>query len=72
MWPTQTRFDGLIGYRHKLGNRYEFQTQLNVYNLFNRYHVLILPNFTTGWAGVKDATFDAQPRSFLWSNTVSF
>lgn len=72
MWPTQTRFDGLLAYKHKLGNRYEFMTQLNVYNMFNRYHVLILPNYTTGWSGVKDATFDAQPRSFLWSNTISF
>ncbi|MCX6951525.1 MAG: TonB-dependent receptor plug domain-containing protein [Verrucomicrobia bacterium] len=72
MWPTQARFDGLLGYRRKLSNRYEFATQLNVYNLFNRYHVLILPNYTTGWAGVKDATFDQQPRSFLWSNTISF
>ena len=71
MWPTQTRFDGLLSYRRKLG-RYEFATQLNVYNLFNRYHVLILPNATTGWAGIKDATFDQQPRSFMWSSTVFF
>jgi hypothetical protein len=72
MWPTQTRFDGVIGYTRKLGQRHVFSTQLNVGNLFNLYHVLILPNFTTGFSGVQDATFDAQPRSFVWSNTVSF
>jgi outer membrane receptor for ferric coprogen and ferric-rhodotorulic acid len=71
-WPTQTRFDALLSYRYKFSNRYEFITQVNCYNMFNRYHVLILPNYTTGWAGVKDATFDAQPRSWLWSNTISF
>lgn len=72
LWPTQARFDGLLGYRRKLGHRYEFVTQLNVNNMFNRYHVLILPNFTTGWSGIKDATFDQQPRTWLWSNTLNF
>ena len=48
--------------------------QLNVFNVFNHYHVLILPNFTTGWtaAAIKDATFDQQPRTWLWTNTISF
>ncbi|MBI5769935.1 MAG: TonB-dependent receptor plug domain-containing protein [Verrucomicrobia bacterium] len=72
MWPTQARFDGLLGYRRKIGKRYEFATQLNVANMFNRYHVLLLPNFTTGWTGVRDATFDQQPRTWVWSSTVSF
>jgi len=73
-WPTQARFDGILGYRHKLGKKLEFSAQLNVFNVFNHYHVLILPNFTTGWtaAAIKDATFDQQPRTWLWTNTVSF
>ena len=72
VWPTQTRFDGLLGYRRKFGSRYEFATQLNVANMFNRYHVLLLPNFTTGWTGVRDATFDQQPRTWVWSSTIGF
>lgn len=71
-WPTQTRFDGLIGYGHKIWGKMYFSTQLNIFNMFNRYHVMILPNFTTGWAGPLDATFDQQPRSYYWTNTVSF
>ncbi|MEY2877708.1 MAG: hypothetical protein RLZZ15_88, partial [Verrucomicrobiota bacterium] len=72
MWPTQARFDGLLGYRRKIGRRYEFATQLNIGNMFNRYHVLILPNSVTGWNGIRDATLDQQPRTWVWSSTVSF
>jgi len=71
-WPTQTRFDGILGYSRRIGKKLVFATQLNINNMFNRYHVLILPNFITGWAGVKDATFDQQPRTWIWTNTVSF
>jgi len=71
-WPTQTRFDAILAYRHRFAHRYEFTTQLNINNVFNHYHVLILPNFTTGWAGPLDATFDQQPRTYVWSSTVSF
>jgi hypothetical protein len=71
-WPTQTRFDGLIGYHRKLGHGLDFSTQLNVGNMFNQYHVLILPNAITGWSGIKDATFDQQPRTYVWSSTVAF
>ena len=73
-WPTQARFDGIFGYRRKIGKKLEFSTQVNIGNIFNHYHVLILPNFTTGWtaAAIKDATFDQQPRTWLFTNTVSF
>ena len=72
MWPTQTRFDAVLGYSRRIGKRYGFSTQLNITNVFNRYHVMILPNFTTGFSGVQDATFDAQPRTYVWSSTISF
>ncbi len=71
-WPTQVRFDGVLAYSRRFGKRYGFTTQLNVNNMFNRYHVMILPNFTTGFSGVQDATFDAQPRVYVWSSTISF
>lgn len=71
-WPTQFRFDGIFGYSRAFGRHYVFSTRLGINNMFNRYHVLILPNFTSGYAGPNDATFDQQPRSYVWSSTVSF
>lgn len=41
-------------------------------NLFNRYRVIIIPNITDGWAGPLNVTFDQQPRSFQWTNTIAF
>ena len=72
LWPTQVRFDGIIGYQRKVGKRYVFATQLNISNVFNRYHVLILPNYTSGYSGIDSATFDQQPRAYVWSNNISF
>lgn len=69
--PTQTRFDGIIGYERKLG-KLRFSTQLNVTNIFNHYHVVILPNNVSGYPGVDDATFDQLPRGYTWTNTLSF
>ncbi len=74
MWPTQTRFDGVIGYSRRIGKRYGFRTQLNIANMFNRYHVLVLPSPTAGYgpSAILDATFDQQPRTYVWSSTISF
>src|SRR5262249_6167925 len=69
--PTQTRFDAIVGYERRIG-RMKFSTQLNVTNIFNHYHVVILPNTVTGYAGVDDATFDQLPRGYAWTNTLSF
>jgi outer membrane receptor protein involved in Fe transport len=70
-YPDQRRFDLIAGYTRKFG-RLTFSTQLNVSNLFNRYRVIIVPNITGGWAGPLNATFDQQPRSFQWTNTIAF
>jgi len=70
-FPTQARFDLLLGYDKKFG-RYTLGTQLNVSNLFNRYHVIITPNAITGYAGPNNATFDAQPRMWTLSTTLGF
>jgi hypothetical protein len=40
--------------------------------MFNDYAVVILPNETTGYAGPNAATFDQQPRDYVWSTTLSF
>ena len=62
-----------IAYRRKIG-RYQFRTQVNVENLFNRYHVEIRPSTVTGYAveNALTATFVGQPRLFIWTNSVSF
>ncbi|MBI4625037.1 MAG: hypothetical protein HY736_17695 [Verrucomicrobia bacterium] len=70
-YPSQVRFD-LISGNSKRFRKITWSSQLNVANLFNRYRVVILPNSTTGWLGPLNATFDQQPRSFLWPNTLSF
>jgi outer membrane receptor for ferric coprogen and ferric-rhodotorulic acid len=64
---------GFIAYHRKIG-RYQFRTQMNVDNLFNRYKVEVRPSTVNGYA-VEDAlsaTFVGQPRLFVWTNSVSF
>lgn len=70
-WPDMFRFDGILGYSRKF-RRVTWLSQLNIANMFNRYHVVIMPNAITGYPGVDDATFDQQPRAYTWTNTFSF
>lgn len=70
-FPTQTRFDLVLGYDKKFG-RYTLGMQINVFNMFNTYNVVLTPNAITGWSGVKNAVFDAQPRMWTLSTTLGF
>ncbi|MBL9207202.1 MAG: TonB-dependent receptor plug domain-containing protein [Opitutaceae bacterium] len=69
--PTMVRFDPMMSYRMKF-SRFTWSMQVNVNNLFNRYKVLVLPNPTTGWTGVLDATIDQVPRTYVFSTGVDF
>jgi outer membrane receptor protein involved in Fe transport len=73
--PRPVRFDAILGYERKIG-RYSFSTQLNINNLFNRYDVVLLPSVTTGFSGARGtgigATFNAEPRLYVWSATFGF
>ena len=69
--PTQALFNGILGWEHKF-RKVNFSTQVNISNVFNHYHVLILPSYVGGWAGPNNATFDQQPRFYTWTNTVKF
>jgi len=69
--PTQALFNGILGWEHKF-RKVNFSTQVNISNVFNHYHVLILPSYIGGWAGPNNATFDQQPRFYTWTNTVKF
>jgi outer membrane receptor protein involved in Fe transport len=70
-FPQTFNINLIAGYTRKF-HRVTWSTQLNVDNLFNHYHVVITPNPTQGYTGVLDATFDQQPRNYIWSNTISF
>ena len=63
----------ITSYARKLG-RYHWSTQLNVSNIFNRYLIRLVPNATTGFntPTAINATFYQQPRSLIWTNTISF
>lgn len=71
--PNGQQFNLITSYARKLG-RYHWSTQLNVANLFNRYAIRQVPNATTGFntATAINATFYQQPRSVMWTNTLSF
>jgi len=69
--PTETLFGAIIGYSHKF-NRVTFSTQMNINNLMNHYHVLLLPSYVSGWAGPNNATIDQRPRYWTWSSTIGF
>lgn len=70
-FPTEPVFMGLVGYTHKF-RKYTFSTQLNINNMFNHYHVLLLPSYVNGWAGPNNATLDQQPRSYVLTTTLGF
>ena len=69
--PNQTTVSAILGYEHKFG-RYTFSTQVNINNMFNRYNVVLLTSYVNGWTGPNNATFDRQPRVYVWSTTVGF
>lgn len=69
--PTQVLFNGIIGWEHKF-RKVDFITQLNISNMFNHYHVLILPSYVYGWSTQLNATFDQQPRFYTWTSTLKF
>ncbi len=70
-WPTRTLFTAILGYDWAW-RRYRISHQLNVNNVFNHYHIVIIPNYINGWAGPNNATFDTQPRSYVFSTRVTF
>lgn len=70
-WPTRSLFTGILGYEWSW-RRFKILHQLNVNNIFNHYNIVIIPNYINGWAGPNNATFDTQPRSYVFSSRVAF
>ena len=71
--PDLVTFNLITSYRRKIG-RYNWQTQVNVANLFNHYKVGLLPSNGSGFTSLADinATFYGQPRTWVWRNTIDF
>jgi outer membrane receptor protein involved in Fe transport len=72
--PRATVFNLGLSYRRKglpwLGEKYQWTTQLNVRNVLNHYRVWVVPTSSNGT--VLNARLSAQPRMFIWTNTLSF
>lgn len=71
--PTSTLITLGLSYHYRLPgrlSRFDLSSQLNIGNLFNHDRVFILPNSANG-ANLQ-ARLSAQPRTFVWSNSVKF
>jgi outer membrane receptor for ferric coprogen and ferric-rhodotorulic acid len=72
--PDTWQVNAIASYRRKLGGRFTWITQVNVENIFNHYVLGTLPNNGSGFTNPANlaVTFYGQPRSYVWTNSVSF
>ena len=72
--PDTWQINLLASYRRKLGKRFLWTTQVNIDNAFNHYVLGTLPNNGSGFTVPANlaVTFYGQPRSYVWTNSVSF
>jgi hypothetical protein len=72
-YPNGAHFNLIAGYDRKFKS-FTWSSQLNVSNLFNSYEILLVPSSGSGFSAPSaiNATFSAQPRSWVWTNTFSF
>ena len=71
--PSVTSLNLGLSYRHRLWGslqKYSISSQLNIRNALNHYGVWVLPSAGNGLT--LNARLSAQPRQFVWTNTVSF
>ncbi len=68
--PPSTIVGVGLSYRRNLGRRTAWTTQLNIDNLFDDTRVWVMPNSTNG--ANLNARLSAQPRSFVWTNSISW
>lgn len=71
--PPTTIFGLGLSYRHKLGGGAKpatWTTRLNIDNLFNASRVWVVPSRTNG--ALLNARLSAQPRSFVWTNSIAW
>jgi outer membrane receptor protein involved in Fe transport len=68
-FPDQLQVSFMAAYSKKF-SRHTWSTQLNVSNLMDEISVIRLPDLGTG--RLLDARRDASPRTYAWTNTLSF
>jgi outer membrane receptor protein involved in Fe transport len=73
-YPTATVLNMGLSYTRKglpwLGDKYAWTTQLNIRNALNHYRVWVVP--TSNLGTTLNARLSAQPRSFVWTNSIAF
>ena len=50
--PTRVSVNPMLAYTHRF-RRVTWATRVNIDNLFNHYHVILLPHAVSGWSSVK-------------------
>ena len=72
--PDTWQANLILSYRHKLGKRFGFTTQVNIDNVFNHYVLATPPNDGSGMTVPANlfVSFYGQPRLYRWTNSVSF
>ena len=72
--PDTWQVNLVTSYRRKIGKRFLWTTQVNIDNAFNHYVLGTLPNNGSGFTVPANlaVTFYGQPRSYVWTNSVSF
>ncbi|MSU73086.1 MAG: hypothetical protein EXS43_12225 [Opitutus sp.] len=69
-WEDQIAINAIAGYEFPLGRRMKWRMQLNLNNVFDRRSVELAPNVATGV--VDNAILRNDPRTWVWTNTLSF
>jgi len=69
--PTHFSVDPILAYTRKF-RKVTYKAQINITNVFNHYHIVVLPDPVRGYTGINDASFDALPRYYSLTNTLTF
>lgn len=72
-FPNIATTNAMVRYRRKFG-RIGWSIQMNVSNVFNHYDVIITPDAVNGFRNLQNlnATWNAQPRMYTLTNTITF
>ncbi len=68
--PDSAIVDLFASYDWKFGPKLRWRVQVNANNAFNNYHVVVLPDATTG--SPRSARFTTQPRYVFLTTSLSF
>ena len=69
-WQDQIALNAIAGYELPIGRRLKWRMQINVNNVFDRRSVELAPNVATGV--IDNAILRNDPRTWVWTNTLSF